>query len=368
MKLLDFLIVEQLNEHLGNLTKLDRKFLYALKTETDSTRRKHVGNITLDNADKFPLSIGANSELVQISYKSGADFLEMLKNPNKKDDKGNRSWPNASDIYVLVNPVTNEQCFVIVKMDWKHFRIGIDAQAFTEEQYNELLPLFENGNVIGFYNKGSNGGISFSSFVDLSVVSKAIAALNKVIFKKNKPIIYSIQPDPVRATKRTIRVKSQQGVIKTPVTPKEKETFRKNARLELAKRLDMYKSQKSKGVEDVSQLHDLFTEHGPLEKLKIGKYHYKLTGNDYVNFKSLIKGDAYIEYEVNSSFPEVKEMKKKFYTEMSNRKYSRNTEAELMAYFKLPPPAFRVFLKFEGNMIKPVKIDFNTSSSANWYY
>jgi hypothetical protein len=373
MKLFELLQSALLVEHLGNLIKLDRKFLDALKTDTDPTRKKNIDSNTFNPADKLKSTLGRDSEFVQITYKSGADFLELLKEPLKTNDDKTRVYPNASGVYVFLNSANNKQCFIIVASDWKYWKVGIDAQAFTDDQYKLLKPQIEKTS-LSFHKENSRSGVHFLHNLDFSQLSKIMAALNKTIFKAHKPIVYAIQRDEKRDEKQRERKSTRAGATFAPSIPdsnvKKQNEFKRNARLELAKRLDNFKASKSKVVDNIDQVQGLFQEHGPLEKLKIDGYDYTLfNNNSNFSFKSLLSGEAYIEYEINENTTKVKNIKNEIKNKMKSiDKWNDSTLNAITTDYGVPPPSFRVFVKMDGNKIVPLKISLQTSSSANWYY
>lgn len=358
--------IETLEEHLGNLTIVDKKFLKLLKTTVEY---KYIGtNAPLQAKYKrqMPVYLGQKSKVDSYETKSGAEAYRQLV----EDDTAKA---------IVINHDT-EQVFAAFKIPadnsrenfaylWTADIVHLLGHSEHNEQFEQAKERLKKAKIKAYDDSGD--GIVRGTAKELYSALTTIYKLSKELGKKTVEL-HVIHVDEERVAAKNLRQKrksvpswGEQIPAEIPIgLKKDKEFWEKYAKDALQGRLADFKTNNAKEANDPEAMFNLIQEHGFLDKIKVNGFIYKVDSSS-LSFDRLVKAQRgepedkqrykddnyieynYIEYNLDWRVPENDKKQEKIRKQIEiMAKDDKERAAELVRQY-IPPYNIRVILKLE---------------------
>ena len=378
MKVVELFESEILNEDLGNLKVIDKKFQKFLKYNTIVQRQTRTQN----EKRKMMLlqTLGSESPVEKRPVKSAAEAFRAFK-----DDE---------NVKIIAINLGGKQVAFIARIPEPDFRKGkwiyllaADGEVFVPEteddRHNQVARFDAELDQAGFQiylNRSSRE-------CNESAANKAVGALFK-LFKElgRKDIeLVVVKTDTRKREKANERYKSRDtrrlGLfdkgedLKPPATPpsdgktKTSETiknYENQMKSEFQARLNNFKANKAPSVKTPEELIKLIEDSGYVEKIKVKSLKYSLEKLE-IDLKKLkqTEGDtwhrAYAEYSLVDSGPEYELYRKKLKAALEVATDDADRE-HMTEHYKAPRTLY-VFLKLVNNKITVDKVSVDKFSA-----
>lgn len=365
--------IDSLYEDYGNLKFINKKFAPALKRMALKRRKVDAEHgYGMINHYTSIATLGANSEILSMPFKSNAASINALAEP---------------DVLGLVVSVDEEQVLIVMKdfeKNEKLYTLGIDMGALSDminSSDTESTLMKDVALLFGFTERGERRKFSRRSapstriaaeLADLeikrAVAAPTISTLTGLILKACKAnslvaTLNIIKKDIQRAETIKRREENRSGMYSKD--PAWIEKFNASAKRSLKDRLDVFKSSKAFGVDKIEDLVDAALNKGYLDKIKIGGFVYDLTGSDIrldvlmSTSKNNMYDESYVKYSINTETREYAE-----FLQQRRAVYhiqdADEQEKQMAEFWKQsPPPTVKIMLKLDKGTIIPASVQIS---------
>jgi hypothetical protein len=362
---------ETLEEHLGNLAVVDKKFLKLLKTAVEYKYNGNNAQMQSKYVQRMPVYLGSKSKVDSYETKSGAEAYRQLV----EDDTAKA---------IVINHDT-EQVFVAFKIPadnsrenfaylWTADIVHLLGHSEHNEQFEEAKAKLEKAKIKAY--DSPTDGIVRGNAKELYAALTTIFKLSKELGHKTVDL-HVIHVDEERAAtkiQRAARKKTpnwfEQIPAEIPVRlKKDKEFWSKYAKDALQSRLIDFKTNNAKEANTPEEMFKLIQSHGFLDRIKVNGFVYKVDSSNLqfdrlikaargtAEEKSRYKDDNYIEYGMDylNSENDIKQAKIKKQLEIMT-KGDKDRMKQLASQY-LPPYKIKVYLKLDKASIVVDHVD-----------
>lgn len=317
-------------EDLGSLKFIKKEFLPVLQTiSSKQVPHDSEHGYKHKNVSTIMSRAGQKSKIETVPLKTAAAFMAELEKP---------------EVLGAIIASGSKQLMIARRVSTKvrhnleiSYTYGIDYKTLHE---------------IGPEDTSSHDNLYIIKDATKSVTSKTASNIIKSLKDKKAPIeMYILHADVERAEVSLKRKEARVGRI-PQVVSKE---FEREAKQALQRRLDLFKSSKAVGVDKAEELVTAIKEKGYLDKIKIAGFVYDV-GNSRIDMDHLKRpsryNQSYVEYKINQSTPEYKEMSKK-----SFEAYKAGGDIADEFAKTMPPGTIKIILKLEKGTIVPDRVE-----------